>query len=116
MTLSEPGGYSTGWGGISARHATTLPASDSVREQASNRPPPRHAREPGTNTGGHPHPGGLRYPPLRVFFGQAPLAVTTADNESRLKTWNEGQPLSLAAHGAQPPDRPAAGAVPTSTD
>ncbi|MFJ5962111.1 hypothetical protein [Pseudarthrobacter oxydans] len=38
-------------------------------------------------------------PPLRVFFGQAPLAIAAADYESRLKTWNQWQPLSVAAHG-----------------
>jgi hypothetical protein len=38
-------------------------------------------------------------PPLRVFFGKAPLAIATADYESRLATWNEWQPLSVAAHG-----------------
>lgn len=31
-------------------------------------------------------------PPLRVFFGQAPLAIAAADYQSRLKTWNMGSP------------------------
>jgi len=38
VTLIEPGGYSTDWGGSSAKHATALPAYDGVREQAANRP------------------------------------------------------------------------------
>ena len=38
VTLIEPGGYSTDWGGSSAKHATALPAYDEVREQAANRP------------------------------------------------------------------------------
>ncbi|MEV8132852.1 MULTISPECIES: hypothetical protein [Micrococcaceae] len=38
-------------------------------------------------------------PPLRVFFGQAPLAIAAADYQSRLKTWNHGQSHSVAAHG-----------------
>ena len=38
VTLIEPGGYSTDWGGASAKHATALPAYDEVREQAANRP------------------------------------------------------------------------------
>jgi len=29
------------------------------------------------------------------------LAIATADYESRLATWNEWQPLSVAAHGGQ---------------
>jgi len=40
-------------------------------------------------------------PPLRVFFGETPLAIATADYESRLATWNQWQSLSVAAHGGQ---------------
>ncbi len=90
------------WGGSSARHATALPAYDEVRAQAANRPSRRGT--PGD-------PAATRdavltlvdsdNPPLRVFFGEAPLAIATADYESRLATWNAWQPLSLAAHGGQ---------------
>jgi hypothetical protein len=38
-------------------------------------------------------------PPLRVFFGKAPLAGVTRDYESRLATWNEWQPVSVEAFG-----------------
>ena len=38
-------------------------------------------------------------PPLRIFFGDGPLAIATADYESRLATWREWEPLSIAAHG-----------------
>lgn len=79
--------------GSSARHATPLPAYDEVRERAANRPSRRGT--PGD-------PAATReavltlvdsdHPPLRVFFGEAPLAIATADYESR---W---QPLSVAAH------------------
>ena len=102
VTLIEPGAYSTDWGGSSARHATALAAYDKVREQAANRPSRRGT--PGD-------PAATRQavltlvdsasPPLRVFFGEAPLGIATADYESRLATWNEWQPLSLAAHGGQ---------------
>ncbi|HEY2190908.1 MAG TPA: SDR family NAD(P)-dependent oxidoreductase [Actinomycetospora sp.] len=34
VTLVEPGGFSTDWGGSSARHSTPLPACDGVREPA----------------------------------------------------------------------------------
>lgn len=102
VTIIEPGGYSTDWGGSSARHATPIPAYDEVREQAANRPSRRGT--PGD-------PAATRDavltlvdsddPPLRVFFGEAPLAIATADYESRLATWNEWQPLAVAAHGGQ---------------
>jgi NAD(P)-dependent dehydrogenase (short-subunit alcohol dehydrogenase family) len=102
VTLIEPGGYSTDWGGSSAKHATEIAAYADVRAQAANRPSRRGT--PGD-------PVATRQPvltlvdsddpPLRVFFGSAPLAIATADYESRLATWNEWQPLSLAAHGGE---------------
>jgi hypothetical protein len=39
-------------------------------------------------------------PPLRVFFGDGPLQMATADYESRLATWRAWEPLSKAAHGS----------------
>jgi len=102
VTLIEPGGYSTDWGGSSAKHATALPAYDGVREQAANRPSRR-------GTPGDPVATRAAVltlvdsdePPLRVFFGETPLAIATADYESRLATWNQWQSLSVAAHGGQ---------------
>jgi NAD(P)-dependent dehydrogenase (short-subunit alcohol dehydrogenase family) len=100
VTLIEPAGYSTDWGGSSAMHATEIPAYGEVRAQAANRP---------TRRGTPGDPVATRQsvltlvdsddPPLRVFFGKTPLAIATADYESRLATWNEWQPLSVAAHG-----------------
>lgn len=100
VTLIEPGGYSTDWGGSSAKRATELPAYAEVRERAANRP---------TRRGTPGDPVATREavltlvdsddPPLRVFFGAAPLAIATADYESRLALWNEWQPLAAAAHG-----------------
>ena len=38
-------------------------------------------------------------PPLRVFFGEAPLGIATKDYESRLALWNEWQPVAVEAQG-----------------
>lgn len=100
VTLVEPGGFSTDWGGSSAKHATALPAYDGVREQAANRP--SRAGTPGDPTATR---GPIltivdsENPPLRVFFGEAPLGIAKADYESRLKSWEEWQPVALEAHG-----------------
>jgi NAD(P)-dependent dehydrogenase (short-subunit alcohol dehydrogenase family) len=102
VTLIEPGGYSTDWGGSSAKHATPLDAYDSVREQAANRPSRRGTPgDPAATRDAVLTLVDTDEPPLRVFFGSAPLAIATADYESRLATWNEWQPLSVAAHGGQ---------------
>jgi hypothetical protein len=38
-------------------------------------------------------------PPLRVFFGDGPLGLATADYEQRLATWREWEWLSIEAQG-----------------
>ena len=37
------------------------------------------------------------HPPLRLFLGEAPLGIATADYESRLAIWREWQPVAAAA-------------------
>ena len=100
VTLIEPGGFSTDWSGSSAGRATPIPAYDDVREQAANRPSRRGTPgDPAATRGPVLLLVDSAEPPLRVFFGQAPLAIATADYESRLATWNEWQPVALQAHG-----------------
>jgi NAD(P)-dependent dehydrogenase (short-subunit alcohol dehydrogenase family) len=101
VTLIEPGGFSTDWGGSSARHAQPLEAY-ADRHEAS-----RQRRAAGAGSAGDPVASAeavLRIvdaaePPLRVFFGAAPLGIAEADYESRLATWREWQPVSLIAQG-----------------
>ena len=107
VTLIEPGGYSTDWGGSSAKHTTAMPAYDEVRERAANRPSRRGTPgEPVATRDAVLTLVDSDNPPLRVFFGEAPLAIVTADYESRLATWNKWQSLSVAAHGGQGAARP----------
>jgi NAD(P)-dependent dehydrogenase (short-subunit alcohol dehydrogenase family) len=101
VTLVEPGGYSTDWGGASAKHAEQLPAYAKARELAAESRAKRVA-EPGD-------PAATRTailkivdaenPPLRIFFGTAPIGIATADYESRLAEWREWQHVSAEAQG-----------------
>ena len=101
VTIIEPGAYSTDWGGSSARHADPLPAYDEYREKAAA------ARKARVGTPGDPtatRDAVLKVvdaaePPLRVFFGDGPLATATQDYESRLAEWRAWEPVSIAAHG-----------------
>jgi NAD(P)-dependent dehydrogenase (short-subunit alcohol dehydrogenase family) len=101
VTVIEPGAYSTDWGGSSARHSDPLPAYDEFREKAAA------ARKARVGTPGDPvatRDAVLKVvdaaePPLRVFFGDGPLATATQDYESRLAEWREWEPVSIAAHG-----------------
>lgn len=38
-------------------------------------------------------------PPLRVFFGTAPIGIAKADYESRLETWEKWDDVSKLAQG-----------------
>jgi NAD(P)-dependent dehydrogenase (short-subunit alcohol dehydrogenase family) len=101
VTIIEPGGYSTDWGGSSAKHAKRLPAYEEFHAQAAE------ARKARVGTPGDPvatREAVLKIvdaeePPLRVFFGDGPLATATRDYESRLAEWRKWEPVSIAAHG-----------------
>jgi NAD(P)-dependent dehydrogenase (short-subunit alcohol dehydrogenase family) len=101
VTIIEPGAYDTDWGGSSARHATANPDYDALREKAAA------ARRARSGDAGDPvatreavlEVVDAENPPLRIFFGKAPLTIATRDYESRLATWREWEHVSIAAHG-----------------
>ena len=102
VTLIEPGGFSTDWAGASAKHSEPLAAYDEVREQT-------HRDRAARNTSGPGDPKAsaeavLRIvdaeePPLRVFFGAAPLSIAKADYASRIETWEQWDDVSQLAQG-----------------
>ncbi len=101
VTLIEPGGFSTDWAGPSAKRATELAAYADAHAEA------QRIRERRTNNQGDPQASAAAIlkvvdaeePPLRVFFGAAPLQIAKADYENRLKTWEEWQPVAELAQG-----------------
>jgi NAD(P)-dependent dehydrogenase (short-subunit alcohol dehydrogenase family) len=101
VTLIEPGGFSTDWGGSSAKHATPLPDYAEAHEAA------QRARSQRTSKSGDPKASAAAVlkivdaenPPLRVFFGELPLQLAKADYENRLRTWEKWQPVAVEAQG-----------------
>jgi NAD(P)-dependent dehydrogenase (short-subunit alcohol dehydrogenase family) len=101
VTLVEPGGFSTDWGGSSSKKATELPAYADAHAEAQK------IREQRTSKQGDPQASATAIlkvvdadkPPLRVFFGEAPLEIAKADYASRLATWEEWQPVAVLAQG-----------------
>jgi NAD(P)-dependent dehydrogenase (short-subunit alcohol dehydrogenase family) len=102
VTLVEPAGYATDWGGPSAQRARQLPAYDPARAAiASFR---------SGNVPGDPEATGAailkvvdaREPPLRIFFGAAGLPMTRAEYARRIATWEQWNPVALEAQGALP--------------
>jgi NAD(P)-dependent dehydrogenase (short-subunit alcohol dehydrogenase family) len=101
VTLVEPGGYATDWGGSSARHAAPLPAYDEVHAMVEATRAARRTNpgDPAASSAALLQVVDAAEPPLRIFFGLAPLGIAEADYESRLATWRAWQPVSIEAHG-----------------
>ena len=101
VTLIEPGGFSTDWAGPSAKHATPLPDYAEVHEEADRIRSQRMSKpgDPRASAAAVLKIVDAEQPPLRVFFGELPLQLAKADYENRLKTWEEWQPVAVAAQG-----------------
>ncbi len=105
VTLVEPGSYSTDWGDVSSRHAQPLPAYEASRAVAAK------VREARKASRGDPRATRAAIlavvdaaePPLRIFFGNGPLAVATREYEQRLATWKAWEAVSVAAQGPVTP-------------
>jgi NAD(P)-dependent dehydrogenase (short-subunit alcohol dehydrogenase family) len=101
VTLIEPGGFDTDWAGPSSKRSNPLPDYNEVHEAADR------ARAQRVSKPGDPKASAAAIlkvvdapePPLRVFFGEAPLQLAKADYENRLKTWEQWQPVSVLAQG-----------------
>lgn len=99
VTLVEPGGFSTDWSGPSATRSEQMDEYAEVRKAAASRPSANNPGDPTATRGAILKVVDAENPPLRIFFGKAPLDIATKDYESRLATWNEWQPVSIEAHG-----------------
>jgi NAD(P)-dependent dehydrogenase (short-subunit alcohol dehydrogenase family) len=99
VTVIEPGGFATDWGGSSAKHAEPQRAYDHVREQMKQRRAAMKPGDPAASAEAVLKVVDAENPPLRIFFGDGPLAIATNDYESRLATWREWEPVSVLAQG-----------------
>ncbi|MET4781387.1 SDR family oxidoreductase [Glaciihabitans sp. UYNi722] len=102
VTLVEPGGFSTDWSGSSSVHSEENPAYADFRKKV------QAARQQRLGTPGDPvatRSAILKVvdadrPPLRIFFGDGPLGIATADYASRIALWEEWNDVSIEAQGA----------------
>ena len=102
VTIVEPGGYATDWGGASAIRATAIPAYDAARAAI--------AAFRTKNVPGDPEATGpailklvdAQDPPLRIFFGSGGLPMTRAEYGRRIETWEKWNALSVEAQGNLP--------------
>jgi NAD(P)-dependent dehydrogenase (short-subunit alcohol dehydrogenase family) len=101
VTLIEPGGFDTDWAGPSSKTSEPLPAYAEYHRQV------QEARKKRLGTPGDPTASAAAVlelvdsdePPLRCFFGSAPLGVAKADYQQRLDNWEKWQPVAERAQG-----------------
>jgi NAD(P)-dependent dehydrogenase (short-subunit alcohol dehydrogenase family) len=101
VTLIEPGGFDTDWSGSSSRRAARLPDYAQVHAKQDEWRSQRWARpgNPSASAAALLKVVDADPPPLRVFFGASPLETAKADYESRLRNWEEWQPVAEQAQG-----------------
>jgi NAD(P)-dependent dehydrogenase (short-subunit alcohol dehydrogenase family) len=102
VTIVEPGGFATDWGGTSAKRATPMGIYDGARAaiaalRSSSRPGDPHATGPAILK-----VVDAKDPPLRIFFGSSGLAMTRAEYARRIETWEKWSEVSMEAQGNLP--------------
>ncbi|XVV17483.1 SDR family oxidoreductase [Actinoplanes sp. CA-131856] len=100
VTIVEPGGYATDWGGSSAVHGAPLPAYQPIRDAMAARSGDARRGDPAATGAALLKVVDAENPPLRVFFGDGPLDIVKHLYGERLKTWDAWAGLSSAAQGA----------------
>ncbi|MGW0672771.1 SDR family oxidoreductase [Streptomyces sp. NPDC002746] len=101
VTLIEPGGFATDWAGSSSSTSDSLPAYADFHKEVQEQ------RRKRVGTPGDPAASAAAVleivdadePPLRCFFGAAPLGIAKADYEQRLAVWEKWQPVAELAQG-----------------
>jgi NAD(P)-dependent dehydrogenase (short-subunit alcohol dehydrogenase family) len=99
VTIVEPGGFATDWGGPSAKRATQMSAYDGARAAIASF---RHQYVPGDPEATGPailKVVDAKDPPLRIFFGSSGLTMTRAEYARRIDTWEKWNDVSLEAQG-----------------
>jgi NAD(P)-dependent dehydrogenase (short-subunit alcohol dehydrogenase family) len=100
VTLVEPQGFSTDWGGPSAKHADPIAAYEPIREaQKKRRAQVKSPGDPEATGAAILKLVDAEKPPLRCFFGADALGMVRPDYESRLASWEEWDWLAQEAHG-----------------
>jgi NAD(P)-dependent dehydrogenase (short-subunit alcohol dehydrogenase family) len=104
VTLIEPAGFATDWSGSSATRAEALPAYDALRKEVAEQRKKRwQPGDPAATSAALLKIVDAEKPPLRAFFGEAPLAMAKADYASRIALWEEWNDVAIEAQGSKVP-------------
>ncbi|GAA3722418.1 SDR family NAD(P)-dependent oxidoreductase [Streptomyces tremellae] len=99
VTIVEPTGYSTDWGGSSAAHSTPIDVYEPARAARAARTRPGMVGDPAATRGPVLEIVDAENPPLRFFLGRGQVDRISAEYDNRVETWRAWEPLSEQAHG-----------------
>jgi NAD(P)-dependent dehydrogenase (short-subunit alcohol dehydrogenase family) len=99
VTIVEPGGYATDWGGASAIRAAAIPAYDAARAAIAEFRTKSVPGDPEATGAAILKVVDAQDPPLRIFFGSGGLPMTRAEYGRRIETWEKWNALSVEAQG-----------------
>jgi NAD(P)-dependent dehydrogenase (short-subunit alcohol dehydrogenase family) len=99
VTLVEPGGFATDWGGASAQRAQTMPEYDAARAAVGALRSKWSPGDPQATGAAILKVVDAAEPPLRIFFGTSGLTITRAEYAKRLDTWEQWNEVALEAQG-----------------
>lgn len=103
VTMIEPGGFSTDWSGSSSVTSDVVAGYEQLHADVVESRKKRMAT-PGDPTATRTailKVVDAEKPPLRIFFGDGPIAIAKADYASRIALWEEWNDVSIEAQGSK---------------
>lgn len=99
VTLIEPGGYATDWGGSSAAHSQPIAAYEPIKTKLAEQFASRPGGDPNATADAILAVVDAEKPPLRLILGSVPLPLIQQRYAQRLDTWTEWKTVSDTAQG-----------------
>lgn len=99
VTLVEPAGYATEWGGASAMHSQPMAPYEPARAAIATFRANAVSGDPEATAAAILKLVDAPDPPLRLFLGSVGLPMTRAEYAKRIETWERWNELSVAAQG-----------------
>jgi NAD(P)-dependent dehydrogenase (short-subunit alcohol dehydrogenase family) len=99
VTIVEPNGFGTDWGGASAAHAEPMKEYEPLKEAFNAGMTDDIFGIPEATIDAMLQLVKMATPPLRLFLGKVAFPWVKEVYEQRMATWSAWQDLSVAAHG-----------------
>lgn len=99
VSMIEPNGYATDWGGVSANHTKAMPEYDQLKADFQAGFPDDFFGQPAATVNAVLKLVDAENPPLRLLLGKKALPWVKQVYESRFEEWEKWNEVAVAAHG-----------------